>query len=120
MNLGQLIKQKRKEKRLTQGDVAEKIGVSTTAICKYEKNMISNIGRTKIIALSKLLDIPAISFIEAIDEIESHKNLKDLDVITPRELMFEVKELVSKTTILSIQEKEHILSTVNLICSDKE
>lgn len=120
MNLGQLLRQKRKEKGLSQGQVAEIIGVSTNSISKYERNIIANIGREKIRALSDLLDIPTITFIEAIDEIEISPNIKGSDSITPRELKFEVKCLVDKTIHISDQEKTLLLQTLEFVCSDKE
>lgn len=64
MNLGQLLKSKRKELKLTQTDVANAIGVSTNTISKYERNIIENMGRSKVLKLSKLLGIPTIKFID--------------------------------------------------------
>jgi transcriptional regulator with XRE-family HTH domain len=118
MNIGQMIKTKRKEKGLTQGQVAKKIGVSTNTISKYERNIIANMGREKVIGLSRLLDIPTIAFIEAIDELET-KNTKT-EQITPKEFQYEVKELLDKTTSLTEQEKELFNNYLELICSNKE
>lgn len=120
MNLGQLLRLKRKEKGLTQGQVAKIIGVSTNSISKYERNIISNMGRTKVIALSQLLDIPTIAFIEAIDEINANSNINNLNTITPKELEFEVKCLVDKTIHISEQGKKLLLQTLEFVCSDEE
>ena len=114
MNLGQIIRQKRKEKGLTQTDVAKSIGVSTNTVSKYERNIIENMGRDKVIALSKMLDIPTVIFIEAIDIQQT------LEKITPKELHFEVKCLVDKTINITEQEKKLLLQTLEFICSDKE
>ena len=115
MNLGNLLRQKRKEKGLTLEEVGKIIGVSKNTVSKYERNMIANIGRSKVIALSKLLGIPTVTFIEAIDEIE--KNEKQL---TPRKLEYEVKELVNNTIDLSGQEKALLIQTLEFVCADKE
>lgn len=117
MNLGQMLKIKRKEKGLTQGQVAKTIGVSTNTISKYERNIIANMGREKVIGLSKLLDIPTVAFIEAIDKLESNV---EIEHITAREFQQEVSSLLNKTTNLSEQEKTLLMQTLNVICSDKK
>lgn len=117
MNLGQMLKIKRKEKGLTQGQVAKAIGVSTNTVSKYERNIIANMGREKVIGLSKLLDIPTVAFIEAIDKLET---TDEFEQITPKEFQYEVKELLDKTINLSEQEKDLLVHTLNVICSEKK
>ena len=118
MNLGNLLRKKRKEKKLTLEQVGDAIGVSKNTVSKYERNMITNIGRSKVVALSKLLDIPTVLFIEAIDELEN-KNV-EIEQVTPQEFKQEVTSLLNKTIDLSEQEKALLLQTLNVICSDKE
>lgn len=118
MNLGNLLRQKRKEKGLTLEQVGKSIGVSKNTVSKYERNMISNIGRSKVIALSKLLDIPTVVFIEAIDELET-KNVTT-EQISPKEFQYEVKGLMDKVTNLTEQEKTLFLQTLEFVCSKKE
>ena len=117
MNLGQMLKMKRKEKGLTQGQVAETIGVSTNTVSKYERNIIANMGREKVIGLSKLLDIPTVAFIEAIDKLET---TDEFEQITPKEFQYEVKELLDKTDNINDQEKALLMQTLEVICSSKE
>ena len=114
MNLGQIIRQKRKEKGLTQTDVAKSIGVSTNTVSKYERNIIENMGRDKVVALSKLLDIPTVIFIEAIDFQQT------IGQITLKQLHFEAIELINKTVGISDQGKRLLLQTLEFVCSDKE
>lgn len=118
MNLGGLLRQKRKEKGLTLEQVGKIIGVSKNTVSKYERNMIANIGRSKVIALSKLLDIPTVTFIEAIDELE--KTNTETEQITPKEFQYEVKELLDKTDNIDEQEKALFIKTLEFICSDKK
>lgn len=113
MNLGQLLRKKRKQKSLTQSEVGKIIGVSTNTISKYERNIIDNMGREKIIALSKLLDIPTIVFIEAVGNED-----RRFEQITPKEFTDEVKNLLDKTIDLTEQQKQHLISTLELFCSD--
>ena len=56
MDLGSLLRQKRKEKGLTLEQVGNAIGVSKNTVSKYERNMIANMGNQKRLALAKLLD----------------------------------------------------------------
>lgn len=65
MNLGKLIRQQRKLKGYTQEELGNIIGVSKMAISKYERNIIDNIERKKMISLSKVLDIPIQAFLTA-------------------------------------------------------
>lgn len=118
MNLGNLLRQKRKEKGLTLEQVGKIIGVSKNTVSKYERNMIANIGRSKVIALSKLLDIPTVTFIEAIDELET-KNI-EVEQISAQDFKQEVSALLNKTTNLSEQEKTLLMQTLNVICSDEK
>lgn len=114
MNIGQKLRQQRKLKKMTQEQLGRAIGVSKMTISKYERNIVDNMGRDKVIALSKLLDIPIIDFLESSD---SNKNFER---ITPEEFLLEVRSLLSKTTNLTEQEKEHLLSTINFICSENK
>ena len=111
MNLGQLIRQQRKLKGYTQEQLGNMIGVSKMAISKYERNIIDNIERKKIKELSKLLDIPIVKFLEAGDKNER---------ITPEEFASEVKQLLDKTNNLNEQQKQHLISTLNFLCSDEK
>ena len=117
MNIGQLIRQNRKQKGLTQTDVAKAIGVSTNTISKYERNIIENMGREKVIALSKLLDIPTVSFIEAIDNNHQFKND---DQITAKELAERVISKLNNIEDMNEQEKALLMNTINVILSKKE
>lgn len=54
---GDLIKKIRKEKNITQTELAEAIGVSKQTMYKYENNIISNIPSDKIELIAKKLNI---------------------------------------------------------------
>lgn len=121
MNLGQLIRQKRKQKHMSQTDVAKYIGVSTNTISKYERNLIENMGREKATALSKLLDIPVIWFIEAFEgkefmDSENSTNKK----LSPNECFNKVASILNQTYGLSEQEKKHLLNTFDFVCNNDE
>ena len=107
---GLLIKQKRKEKRLTLEEVAQHIGVSKSTVSKYERNMIQNLKRDKLITLCNLLDL---SPVELIDNIEIEQE------ITINGFQTQLNYLLYRTIDLNDSEKTLIKDYVNLICTNK-
>lgn len=63
LTMGDRIRKYRKDCGLTQSEVAKKIGVTKQTICKYEHNIITNIGIETIAKLSGALGVPIISLI---------------------------------------------------------
>lgn len=114
MNIGQRIRHQRKLKKMTQEQLGDAIGVSKMAISKYERNIVDNMGREKVMALSKLLDIPIIEFLESSDE------KPNVEQVSPEEFANEVKLLLNKTNSLTEQQKQHLLNTLNFICGENE
>lgn len=114
-DIGKLIKQKRLEKGLTLEKVAKTVGVGKSTVSKWERGAILNMKKDKIDALSLILGIDPLTFVYGIE-----KEISNTEQITPRELHFEVKELVNKTINISEQEKNLLLQTLNVICSDKK
>ena len=57
MNVGELIKQARLEKGLTQEELAEKVGVKKSAVAKWENGRVSEIKRTNLKKLSDALGL---------------------------------------------------------------
>lgn len=113
-NLGSFLKQKRKEKGLTLVQLGEKIGVTNGTISKWERGHIKNMKRDKIEALCNVLGIPPLVLINGIE----NNDKIECEEITPQEFQQEVATLLSKTTNLSEQEKNVLMQTLNLICSD--
>lgn len=108
-NPGTLIKQRRKEKKLTLQDIADRLEVSKSTVSKWENNQIQNLKREKLIALSNLLDISPIELIDGIEyEIEQ--------TITISRFKTQVNYLLHQTKDLSDSEKNLIKDYVNLIC----
>ncbi len=55
--INNLLKDRRKSKGLTMKQVAEAVGVSEATVSRWESGNIANMGRSKIYALSKVLDL---------------------------------------------------------------
>jgi transcriptional regulator with XRE-family HTH domain len=60
-NVGQIVKETRKAKGLTQMDLAELMGMSYQQIQKYEKG-VDNISVERLKQLAKVLDVPVTLF----------------------------------------------------------
>lgn len=118
-DIGKLIKKKRIEHGLTLEQVATKVGVGKSTVSKWERGAILNMKKDKIDALSLILEIDPLVFIYGNSYEKDKDKDKDFQQITPKEFQYEVKELLTKTTI-SEQEKALIEHTLNVICSDKK
>ena len=64
----EIIRLSRKRKRLTLEEVANYVGVSNNTISKYERGIITNIRRDKIVKLAMILGVSTISLINGYDE----------------------------------------------------
>ena len=65
------IKSRRLELRLTLEDVAQAVGVGRSTVRKWETGMIKNMGRDKIAALAKVLQISPVELVPASGSIRS-------------------------------------------------
>lgn len=61
--MNEIIKMKRLEKNMSLEDVGKLVGVGKSTVRKWENGMIENMGRDKIVALSKALDISPIDIL---------------------------------------------------------
>ncbi|MGF2059318.1 helix-turn-helix domain-containing protein [Enterococcus innesii] len=61
--MNEIIKMRRLEKNMSLEDVGKLVGVGKSTVRKWENGMIENMGRDKIVALSKALDISPIDIL---------------------------------------------------------
>ncbi|WP_195195242.1 XRE family transcriptional regulator [Enterococcus faecium] len=61
--MNEILKKKRLEKNMSLEDVGKLVGVGKSTVRKWENGMIENMGRDKIVALSKALDISPIDIL---------------------------------------------------------
>ncbi|EMF0380245.1 transcriptional regulator [Enterococcus hirae] len=76
-----VLKEKRLEKNMTLEDVGKLVGVGKSTVRKWENGMIENMGRDKIVSLSKALDISPLEIL-GMNEQEipkSNTSFKDLE-----------------------------------------
>lgn len=76
MDIGKIIKDKRIQLNLSQQELANKIGVSKSAISRYESGEIGNMGLDKAQAISKALFIDPLTLLG----IENGKELEPVDL----------------------------------------
>lgn len=67
--MNNILKERRLEKKLTLEEVGEKVGVGKSTVRKWENGMIENMGRDKIVLLSKALDISPLEILGIEDEL---------------------------------------------------
>lgn len=75
LTIGHLIKQSRINRGLTQEELGELVGVKKSAVAKWENGRVSEIGRSNLQGLAKVLGIDPADLIGE-DGIEVRKRIK--------------------------------------------
>ena len=117
MNLGQFIRQKRQEQNLTMEQLGKAIGKDKSFISRLESNKVKTLKNDTIEPLATALKIPIIALFEGFDENGNRKD--NVEEVTPQEFVCEVRELLNKTTNLTEQQKQHLMHTLEFICSEE-
>ena len=104
------------ENNLTMEQLGNAIGKNKAFISRLENNKVKTLKNDVIEPLANALGIPVIALFEGFDE-NGNKTDKATQV-TPKEFKYEVNQLLDKTIDLTEQEKNLLLHTLDLICSD--
>ena len=83
------LKQKRMEKNLTLEQFGNFVGVGKSTVRKWETGMIENMGRDKIVALSKVLDVSPL-------EILGIPETEETPFVVPTNIMNVYKQLTTE------------------------
>lgn len=88
MDMGDRIKQLRKEKDMTQEELGKLVGVKKAAVQKWESGQVKNLKKSTIKKLSEIFGVLP-SYLMGMDDImeESEKIIKMEDFIDPIEAM---------------------------------
>lgn len=81
MELGDRIRNLRKNKQLTQEELAQELGLQKSAIAKYEKGRVTNIKRETLLKMARIFEVSPsylISGDEGADEREAIPGLERL------------------------------------------
>ncbi len=117
MNIGDFIKEKRIENNLTLEQLGKRVGVSKMTVLRWESGEIKNIKSDKIERLANALGVPVIALFEGFDE---NGNAKDnVEEVSPKEFADIVRQLLTKTTNLTEQQKQYLINTLDIICDKK-
>ena len=100
MNIGQMIKDARLSKGLTQEELGKLVGVQKSAIAKYESGRVVNIKRSTLQGLARALDLKGSDLI-----IES--NPKEAAELSARVLIdSDLRETVELYSLLTEENKK--------------
>ena len=114
-----LLKTKRLEKRLTLEQVGEIVGVGKSTVRKWENGMIENMGRDKIVALSKALDISPLDIL-GIDKPQESTTKQILDnVFSKLETNRQDKVVSYAQSELDEQNKENLVQLFSYNVQEK-
>ena len=106
------IKSRRQELGLTLEDVAQAVGVGRSTVRKWETGMIKNMGRDKIAALAKVLQISPVDLVPAAESIrtEDEERLEALHQNPALGLLFDRSRKMSHDDVeFMLQMAERIL-----------
>lgn len=78
MDVGKKIKDARLKKGLTQTQLGDRVGVTKSAVMKWEKGIVENIKRSMILKLSDTLDISPLDVLGIEVTPSKQPNLSDL------------------------------------------
>lgn len=106
-NIGERLKKKRKEKKLTLEQAGKLIGVSKVTYREYELNKIKNARMDKLTAIANFLEVSPEELFFA------EKNNVCNEEISAIEFQNEVRELLNKTTDLSEQDKQRLINNID-------
>ena len=90
MSLGENIKRIRKERKLSQRELANMVGVKTPSICFYEKNE----RQPRLEIVKKIATALEVTIDELICEGDFNTNYKIIDTETKIALMLRIKEII--------------------------
>ena len=77
-NIGAMIHEKRPALGLTLEEVGDAVGVGKSTVRKWETGMIRNMGRDKIMALAKILQINPVLLVSSPSKTEDDERLEAL------------------------------------------
>lgn len=114
MTKGNIIKNLRNERELTQEEVGKFIGASKQTLHKYENGIITNIPQDKIEALANLFDVSP-AYIMGWEDDKKSEKIKPISPLSPEE-----KQILDPYKQLNSEGQEKAVSyTWDLVDSNK-
>ena len=123
-DIGKKIYERRKELDLTLEDVGKAVGVGRSTVQRWEKGMIKNMGRDKIAALAKILQMSPIELVPGDAQKNNHQEkytepadiemLEALHQNPTLRLLFDVQKNLSESDLNAV------LMVVNAINKERD
>ena len=109
------IKARRLELGLTLEDVAQAVGVGRSTVRKWETGMIKNMGRDKIAALAKVLQISPVELVPAAGSVRSEDEelIEALHQNPKLRLLFDIQRNLDDSDLNAV------LGVVNAIAKER-
>ena len=108
-NINNLFKNRRKELEITQSELAEYVGVSKSAVSRWESGDIQNMGIDKVKKLAKILKLNPIDIIN--EDYEEYYPVQNKDNI--RNLFSDEKEILDPFNKLNEKGKKKVIDYAN-------
>lgn len=81
MDIGKIIKERRTYLKLSQQELADKVGVSKSLISRYESGEIDNMGINRLSSLAKTLEIDPMILLNGADALDEIPNITPLNKV---------------------------------------
>ena len=125
MNIGKIIKKRRKELNLSLKDIAKKLNVSESSISRYENEEIKNMRIGKLIPLSEILQVDIRELLlENYDKNYFHLSEEEKELILNLRKEKETNEKLFKESCERypelIAELEDVLTNINKIIENNK
>lgn len=122
-SIGDFIKQRRLEMKLTQLDVAKRCGVSEGTVSRWESGFIDNMKRDKIAKLAKVLNISPLVLVGVPNIITF--NIKEQQLIQAfrklnNEGKLEASKRIEELTIIPRYKKNSVLDDIDISIDFKD
>ena len=120
--IGNKIFTRRKELGLTLEEVGQAVGVGKSTVRKWENGMIKNMGRDKIAALARVLQMDPVEFVPGPGEYRPPDTLsrEDLERLEALHQDPELGLLFDRTRKMTKEDLKKILAIVDVIKGERD
>ncbi|GAB6107810.1 helix-turn-helix domain-containing protein [Fusibacter bizertensis] len=108
MNIQEIIKIRREELALTYEAIGEIVGVSKSTVRKWEKGMIENMRRDKLVLLAKALQVPTTELL-GLELADAHEYADEPETVAAH-----------ATDDLTPEEQKKVLEFIKFIKSQRD
>lgn len=115
---------RRKELGLTLEEVGNAVGVGKSTVRRWENGMIRNMGRDKIAAIAKILQMDPVEFVpgdaQKNNHLPNYTGADDLEVLDILHQNPKLRLLFDKQKTLTDSDLDAVLGVVNAISKERD